>query len=127
MNGAKDPQECSSTQNLLKFGYFVQPKWRSQFPSRETDENLLDPTFSGVIKSFDEKILVGEKSPNYFVESRVPKRIKKYNPHAKIILLLCEPSERALSDFAHFQRQISRNNPHQMLNLAGSTRFRHGF
>ena len=121
----KDPKECSNPENLLKYDYYIPPNWRSRYPSEERIPPLNSPDFAGAkLRSFDEKILVGEKSPNYFVETQVPKRIREYNPNAKIIILVCEPGARVLSDFAHFQRQLAKNTPHQMMNLAGSASFK---
>jgi hypothetical protein len=67
------------------------------------------------IYSFLENKLIGDKSPNYFIESEIPGRILKYNPNSKIVILLCEPAARAFSDYSHFHRNIANNNPYQLL------------
>ncbi|MEC4894477.1 MAG: sulfotransferase domain-containing protein [Oscillatoria sp. PMC 1051.18] len=50
--------------------------------------------------------LVGEASPDYFCRSTtVPKRIENLLPHAKLILLLRNPIDRAYSHYAHRRRK----------------------
>lgn len=43
----------------------------------------------------------GEISPSYFIESSVPERLKSYAPHAKILVSLRDPVERAISNHRH--------------------------
>ncbi|UCF67738.1 MAG: sulfotransferase domain-containing protein [Acidobacteriota bacterium] len=47
---------------------------------------------------------VGEATPIYMYLPGVPERIRRYNPAMKLILLLREPSDRALSHYAHSRR-----------------------
>jgi len=49
-------------------------------------------------------ILRGEATPNYFQLPEVPVRVKAVMPQARLILLLRDPLERALSWMAHLQR-----------------------
>ena len=42
-----------------------------------------------------------EYSPTYFYDQDVPERIYKYNPHAKLILSLRNPIDRAFSHYRH--------------------------
>ena len=48
-------------------------------------------------------VLVGERTPNYFSfpPAAVPKIIKDKLPDVKIIIVLCDPAKRAVSDFVH--------------------------
>ena len=46
----------------------------------------------------------GEASVDYLYFEGVPERIKRYNPHAKIILMLRNPAKRAFSNYLHMVR-----------------------
>jgi hypothetical protein len=46
----------------------------------------------------------GFKRPNLLTDSEAPSRLAQHNPHAKIIVVLREPGDRALSAYAHFLR-----------------------
>ena len=48
-----------------------------------------------------------EKSPTYFDIPSVPERIFDMNSSVKLILVLREPVERAVSDFVQFERTHS--------------------
>ncbi|XP_070539082.1 heparan sulfate glucosamine 3-O-sulfotransferase 1-like [Ptychodera flava] len=49
----------------------------------------------------DDQITV-EKTPRYFVEPDVPGKIyKEFSPKTKIIIVACEPTKRAISDYVH--------------------------
>jgi hypothetical protein len=48
--------------------------------------------------------LTFEASPNYLVFPEAMRRIKAYNPHMKIILILRNPTERAFSAWNHFRK-----------------------
>ena len=49
-------------------------------------------------KNKNEKI-VGDITPAYISEKNVPKKIFKYNPHIKIIVILRDPTERCISQY----------------------------
>ena len=49
-------------------------------------------------------ILRGEATPNYFLDPRVPDRVKQVAPKAHLILLLRNPLNRALSWIEHLRR-----------------------
>ncbi len=49
--------------------------------------------------------LRGEASPYYLFHPHVPERIKRDLPHAKLIVLLRNPTERALSQYFHAVRK----------------------
>ncbi|MGB0805833.1 MAG: sulfotransferase domain-containing protein [Salibacteraceae bacterium] len=55
------------------------------------------------------KRITGEASPEYFYFPEVPKRMKKICPDAKIILLLRNPAERAISHFYHNNKKHKGN------------------
>ena len=42
-----------------------------------------------------------EKTPYYFVDRKVPPRVKCFNPNIKLIVILKDPVERLLSDYVH--------------------------
>jgi len=46
----------------------------------------------------------GEASVDYLYFEGVPERIKRYNPHAKIIIMLRNPAKRAFSNYIHMVR-----------------------
>ena len=48
--------------------------------------------------------LTFEASPNYLVFPEAMRRIKKYNPRIKIIIILRNPTERAFSAWNHFRK-----------------------
>ena len=45
--------------------------------------------------------LTMEKTPSYFYGTSVPDRIRENEPHAKLILTLCDPVTRSFSDYVH--------------------------
>lgn len=47
---------------------------------------------------------IGEASPRYLYNPRVPERIQHYIPDTKLIAILRDPVERAFSNFSHFVR-----------------------
>ena len=51
-----------------------------------------------------------EKSPDYFINPEVAKRIYDWNPNLKMILLIRDPVKRALSHFAHFLSIVNKTN-----------------
>merc|ERR1712176_316487 len=57
--------------------------------------------------------LTAEKTPSYFTDPRVPKRIKEAFPNKKfkLIFLLCEPGRRAYSDYKFVHRTNMQNKP----------------
>ncbi|MDH3462175.1 MAG: sulfotransferase domain-containing protein [Acidimicrobiia bacterium] len=52
-------------------------------------------------KLLGRKLLVFEATPDYLVDPRAPERCHRLLPDAKIVMLLREPAERALSHFHH--------------------------
>jgi len=48
---------------------------------------------------------IGEASTRYFMDLDVPKKIKQQIPHAKIIILLRDPVERAFSSYLYYLRR----------------------
>ncbi|MEM6780633.1 MAG: sulfotransferase domain-containing protein, partial [Pseudomonadota bacterium] len=60
------------------------------------DENVIIETFEQYqnlfLKASDRQI-IGEASPLYLLDSKIPKQIKTYSPDIKIILILRNPSD----------------------------------
>ncbi len=54
-------------------------------------------------------LITGESSPYYLFYPRAPKRIKRVTPEAKIIVLLRDPAERAISHYWHNVRVGTEN------------------
>jgi hypothetical protein len=50
-------------------------------------------------------LVVGEKSPNYLFDPRVPERVQGLLPEAKLIVLLRDPVARAVSNFHQERRR----------------------
>ena len=44
-----------------------------------------------------------EKSPRYFVDEHVPKRVYEMSPSIKLLVILRDPVKRAISDYAHMK------------------------
>ena len=119
---------CLQNKNMMKFSYYVTPKQRSRYPS--VNKQILKDTPDDLFRIenmtyFDKKKIIGEKSPNYFIESRIPKRIRQYNPNAKVIMVLCEPSSRAYSDYVHFEKNAKfQSRQTKLLGLVSTEKFR---
>ena len=65
-----------------------------------TDLSAYKNLFQGV----KDEIAVGESTTWYLQSSKAPERIKQYIPHAKLIVILRNPVERAYSAFVHALR-----------------------
>lgn len=55
--------------------------------------------------------LAFEATPNYLYHPRVPKRLHRYNPRLKFIVLLRDPVERAYANWSMCRHVIAANNP----------------
>lgn len=75
--------------------YHINPNWyRTFFPTVSEQEE----TKKQRNKEF---IITSEATPSYLIDPRVPKRISKMLPNVKLIVLLRNPIERALSHYHH--------------------------
>ena len=74
-------------------GYFI--SWDYQLPERVTNER----DYLGLFARADGKRAIGEATPLYLYDPRAPSRIKAAVPHAKIIMLLRDPIDRAYSHY----------------------------
>jgi hypothetical protein len=74
------PCLCSN-QTLIKYFFQFRITNREQMP------------FSN-----DHQITI-EKTPKYFVDKNVPRRVKRMNPHIKLIVVLRDPVERTISEY----------------------------
>ena len=72
--------------------------WINFFPI--TSIEAYQAQFEGV----SNETAIGEASPIYLYNSRVPERIQQYIPDAKVIAILRDPVERAFSHFSHYVR-----------------------
>jgi tetratricopeptide (TPR) repeat protein len=63
-------------------------------------------------------VLRGEATPNYFLDPRVPKRVAAAAPQAKLILLLRDPLQRAISWIEHLRRHEGVDGDTEALLLA---------
>ena len=61
--------------------------------------------------------ITGEASPNYLFHPHTPRRIRQLLPDVKLIVLLRNPTERAISHYFHFHRR-----KHKTLSLSDSIR-----
>jgi len=59
--------------------------------------------FRNLFPLLNDKEIGIEKTPSYFdcSDQDVAKRIKENAPDVKLLLIVCDPIERALSDFTH--------------------------
>jgi hypothetical protein len=55
-----------------------------------------------LFKNAGDAIAIGEASPSYLHNPSAPRRIKEMIPHAKLIAILRNPTDRAFSHFMHF-------------------------
>lgn len=85
---AKTTEECLSLKNRQKYNY------GAQIHENQTLDYYLDY----------------EATPAYFTTPGVAKLLKLYNPNIKVIVLLCDPANRALSDFRQQQAVAHRND-----------------
>ena len=77
--------------NYFNASYHRGPSWyRSHFPL--------------VLFSKDRKWITGEKSPNYMTNPDVFDRIYKFSPNIKLIVLLRNPVERAISHYCMMRK-----------------------
>ena len=60
--------------------------------------------YQALFEGAENALAVGEASPLYLYSPDAPKRIRRYIPHAKLIVILRNPVERAYSHFLHFVR-----------------------
>ena len=54
-------------------------------------------------------MIYGEATPDYFTATGVAAKLKKYNPFLKVIMITCDPTKRALSDYRHML-QVEKNS-----------------
>jgi len=79
---------------FFNYAYHENPKWyRMYFPSiyEKIDYH----------QSYEKFFISGEATPAYLIDPRVPSRISKILPDIKLIILLRNPIDRALSHFHH--------------------------
>jgi [heparan sulfate]-glucosamine 3-sulfotransferase 5 len=63
--------------------------------------------------SFPKQITI-EKTPAYFVEENVPERVYKMNNSIKLILIVRDPTERAISDYTQIHMtKLSKGKEHE--------------
>ena len=77
-----------------------------------TDLNTYQAQFSQV----NHELAIGEACPSYLYLPQAALRIKKYIPHARLIVILRNPIERAYANFLHIVRDD--REPHQDFALA---------
>lgn len=74
------------------------------------EPHFFDKEFEGGVKHYRSffpiqvlrsKCLAGEATPMYLFDPRVPQRVKEMIPMAKIIVLLRDPADRAISHYYH--------------------------
>ncbi len=76
---------------------FKGPRASSFFSSIPTSSYEYDALFNNA----GEGDIIGEASVPYLSDKNAPHRIKKYNPKAKIIVILRNPAQRAYSEYMH--------------------------
>ncbi|CAL8271317.1 unnamed protein product [Boreogadus saida] len=58
--------------------------------------------------------LTVEKTPAYFTSSKVPPRLRRVNPGAKLLLILRDPTERVLSDYTQvYHNRLLKHKRHR--------------
>ena len=61
--------------------------------------------YRALFQDVSDEIAIGEASPLYLYSPEAPNRIKHYIPHAKLIAILRNPTERAYSSYMHLVRE----------------------
>lgn len=67
----------------------------------------INQRYSSYFKGADESLLWGEATPIYLYWSEIIPALKRYNPALKLIAILRDPAERAIS---HYEMEKSRKN-----------------
>jgi hypothetical protein len=82
---------------FFNYAYHTNPKWyKMYFPTTNEKQKV-----ENIKKN---KIITGESTPSYFIDPRVPKRIFSLLPKIKLVALLRNPVDRAIS---HYQLNVS--------------------
>jgi tetratricopeptide (TPR) repeat protein len=85
----------------------VQPAAHKEidFWSTEYDRGLAWYMAQFPPRSFDERYITGEASPTYLDHPEAPARLQATLPHTKLILMLRDPTDRAISHYYHRYRE----------------------
>ena len=59
-------------------------------------------------KSFPDQLTI-EKTPKYFIDQKVPRRLKIMDPAMKLILIVRNPIDRVISDYTQGYRLVINN------------------
>ena len=59
-------------------------------------------------KSFPDQLTI-EKTPKYFIDQKVPRRLKIMDPAMKLILIVRNPIDRVISDYTQGYRSLINN------------------
>lgn len=98
----KHPQVCMSSEKETNYFSFKEIEEQKLYYVKTNINNESD--YRLLFKCEEQAIVLGEASVSYLYYSEVPKRIKTYNPDAKIIISLRDPVKRA---FSHYQMDFS--------------------
>ena len=94
----------------IKETNFLEQDWESFPPAKQNKNGIVTiEDYAALFADVKDEIAIGEASPNYlFHYESSAARIKKYVPHAKLIVVLRNPTERAYSDYLmHIRDAIS--------------------
>ena len=85
---------------------FLEQDWENLPPEQQNKNGIVTlEKYREVFAGVQDEIAIGEASPNYlFHYESSAARIKKYVPHAKLIVILRNPVERAYSDHLMHKR-----------------------
>ena len=83
--------------------------------SRDWTPEEIDSRYSRRFERASGETVCGESTPNYLFLPDIPVELRRYNPDLKVIALLRDPVERALS---HYTMERSRGKEHRPLWLA---------
>lgn len=75
----------------------------------------IDRRYARYFEHCDRQVLKGEATPIYTLYPDIPAALRQYNPALKLIILLRDPAERAIS---HYAMEYQRGNEHRPFWLA---------
>ena len=81
----------------------AKPKEPHLFDAEEFDEAGLDDNYSKFFDHFKGEAILGEATPIYMFLPEIAKRLHTYNPDLKLLVILRDPVDRAISQYSMSQ------------------------
>ncbi|MBX7156982.1 MAG: sulfotransferase domain-containing protein [Verrucomicrobiae bacterium] len=97
---SQHPEICLAPQKEVHF--FDSPQFQDATTVEEWQRN-----YSKAFPNHQSQTLIGEATPIYMYWPQIAQRIHRYNPNIKLIFLLRDPLQRAIS---HYRMELQRGN-----------------